>query len=602
MAGDPRRSKRDVKLKQDQCFSYDEESIRFLANRVDLNKITGEYTWQLKQSASETVVQSEVPVVSGSAVASNSSVSRLASVTNCLSVLSSPHVLGNVSELASLVTPNSVECPGVSQVHREVPNTVVVPSPVVNKTQCTARRSSTRLDYLDFSFDSVSQTNSDFAGMVNTDSEEQVGGECECEEGNSCEKCSAAALEPETEPTNKELMSMMRRILAKTEGLDAEVRSSRQDINSMKARLQSLEGSRAGSLRLQDSQAESSQGEVEFSLGEEVVQAQKDKLSKVKASKDKKGRILDERSRGLRVIKDKLRERERLDSFSQVEDEETAGSSIFDLSDVRKKMSKTQKKACDKTMSGRIREAGAVFPAEESSSSGSSYSGTEDSDSDRSRRRRRSRRKVKSGAKLVRRSVKHTELWPHTVANEEQGEELTCDTIGLPQFLSCFSAIMISCDSKSEKAGRASLLNAFSSVYECLPWVEARTFHNLIMVKLEQERIDWKTDFSVLAERFLNHKVRLSLKSKGSAAGLSSSSRSGRGNFPRRQGSYGFRQGNYSAGRGKSLQVPICKLWNSGACSFGDSCKYKHVCMTCAEAGKPSEMHKASSHKGKQQG
>ena len=76
MAGDPRRSKRDVKLKQDQCFSYDEESIRFLANRVDLNKITGEYTWQLKQSTSETVVQSEVPVVSGSAVASNSRDSR----------------------------------------------------------------------------------------------------------------------------------------------------------------------------------------------------------------------------------------------------------------------------------------------------------------------------------------------------------------------------------------------------------------------------------------------------------------------------------------------------------------------------------------------
>ena len=440
------------------------------------------------------------------------------------------------------------------------------------------------------------------------DNEDQVGGEtkCGCEQGNSCEVCSATVADPgpQPEPSNAELMAIMRRTLAKIEVMDKEQRSSRLDINSMKDRLQSLEGSRAGSLRLQDSQAESSQGEVEFSQGEEVVQAQKAKLNKVKVAKDKKGRIQDERTRGLKVIKEKLREREKLDSFSQAEGEESATSSIFELGDVRKKMSKTQKKACDKTMSGRIRQAGAVFPAEETSSSSTSSSGTDESDSGRSRRR--SRRKVKSGAKLVRRPVIRTELWPHTVANEDDGEELTCETIGLPKFLSCFSAIMISCGSKAEGAGRASLLHAFSSVYECLPWVEARTFHNLVMIKLEQGRIDWKTDFSVLAEKFLNHKVRLSLKSKGSAAGQSSSSRPGRGSYPRSQGNYSFKQGNYSAARGKSLFASVCKLWNSGTCSYGDSCKYKHVCWTCAEAGKPGETHKASSHgsstKGKQQG
>ena len=41
MAGDPHRSKCVIKINQDQSFSYDEESIRFLANRVDLNAITG---------------------------------------------------------------------------------------------------------------------------------------------------------------------------------------------------------------------------------------------------------------------------------------------------------------------------------------------------------------------------------------------------------------------------------------------------------------------------------------------------------------------------------------------------------------------------------
>ena len=389
---------------------------------------------------------------------------------------------------------------------------------------------------------------------------------------------------------------MMRLTLKKVELMSSEVKESRSDINAMQFRLQSLESSRPSSLREQSSQAESSQGEVEFSQGasaDEVVQSQKAKLKKFKSAKDKKGRIEHEKERGLKVCKEKLRDRTKLDSFSLAEGEESGASSIFELGDVRKKMSKKLKHACEEKVSGRIKQAGAVFPVEESSSSGSSSSGTDDSDS--GRRSRRSR-KVKSGAKLIKRPVIRTELWPHTVANEEDGEELTCETIGLPKFLSCFSAIMISCGSKAERAGRASLLNAFSSVYECLPWVEARTFHNLVMVKIEQGRISWKTDFSDLAEKFLNHKVRLSLRSKGSAAGASSSYRPGRSNFSKGSGNSGFRQGNHNAARGKSLYSPICKLWNSGTCSYGDACKYKHTCSTCAEAGKPGESHKASSH------
>ena len=182
------------------------------------------------------------------------------------------------------------------------------------------------------------------------------------------------------------------------------------------------------------------------------------------------------------------------------------------------------------------------------------------------------------------------------LANEEEGGELTSDTIGLPQFLSCFTAIMIGCGSKVERAGRASLLNAVRSVYECLPWVEARTFHNLVMTKIEQGRIKWKDDFLVLAERYLDHKVRLSLRSKGAAAGTSSSFKPGRGSLPRGAGSSGYRQGGYNAARGKPIHATVCKLWNSGTCSFADRCKYKHVCWTCAEAGKPGELHKASTH------
>ena len=62
---------------------------------------------------------------------------------------------------------------------------------------------------------------------------------------------------------------------------------------------------------------------------------------------------------------------------------------------------------------------------------------------------------------------------------------------------------MINCE-EPEANGRAVLLHAVTSVLECLPWTEARTFHNLIMVKIEQGRIDWTTDFTDLGEKFLD--------------------------------------------------------------------------------------------------
>ena len=137
---------------------------------------------------------------------------------------------------------------------------------------------------------------------------------------------------------------------------------------------------------------------------------------------------------------------------------------------------------------------------------------------------------------------------------------------------------MIGCGSKVERAGRASLLNAFSSFYECLPWIEVRTFHNLVMTKIEQGRINWKSDFLVLAKKFLDHKVRLSLRSRGAAAGPISSFKPGRGSVPRGTGSFGYRQGSYNT------------------CGFSNRCKYRHVCWTYAEARKPGELHKATSH------
>ena len=114
-------------------------------------------------------------------------------------------------------------------------------------------------------------------------------------------------------------------------------------------------------------------------------------------------------------MKDKLRNSGSSDSTSQAEGNGSAASSIFELGDVRKKMSKKQKKVCEQKVSGRISQVGAVFQTEESSTSGSSSSssGTDSDSGSRRRTSSRSRRKVKSGAKLIKRPVIRTELWPH---------------------------------------------------------------------------------------------------------------------------------------------------------------------------------------------
>ena len=256
-------------------------------------------------------------------------------------------------------------------------------------------------------------------------------------------------------------------------------------------------------------------------------------------------------------------------------------------------MSRKQKKKCAEKVSARLKQAGALFP-EESFSSGSSSdsSGTESEDS-----RRHRKRKVKSGAKIKRRPVVRTELWPHTIANEEDVEEVTSETIGLSKFLTCFSYIMLSCG-KVEATGRAALLHAISSVLECLPWLEARAFHNLVMLKLEQGKFDWNTNFTVLANQFLDKRVRQSLRSKGASAGASGAAGkfSGKKSSGKGSGNTRFRQGGYSTGKGKSLYTFICKQWNEGTCSYGDRCKLWHVCWSCAESGKLGELHKASSN------
>ena len=312
---------------------------------------------------------------------------------------------------------------------------------------------------------------------------------------------------------------------------------------------------------------------------------------KAKVGEDKQSRVDEEKQRQLKLLLEKLKAKEK--SGEETKDSSDTSDSSFNLKVLKKKLTKKEKKKCDEKVAARLKQAGALFP-EDSFSSGSS-SDSSGTDSEAGRRHRK--RKVKSGAKIKKRPVVRTELWPHTIANEEDVEEVTSETIGLSKFLSCFSYIMLSCG-KVEATGRAALLHAISSVLECLPWVEARAFHNLVMLKLEQGKFDWRTNFTVLANQFLDKRVRQSLRSKGTSAGASgaASKFSGKKSFGKGSGNPRFRQDGYSSGKGKSLNTFICRQWNQGACSYGDRCKLWHVCWSCAEAGKLGELPKASSN------
>ena len=52
---------------------------------------------------------------------------------------------------------------------------------------------------------------------------------------------------------------------------------------------------------------------------------------------------------------------------------------------------------------------------------------------------------VKSGAEVKMRPDIKTEVWPHTIANEDDGEDTTSEDISLSKKNSCFTYLMITC-------------------------------------------------------------------------------------------------------------------------------------------------------------
>ena len=415
--------------------------------------------------------------------------------------------------------------------------------------------------------------------------------ECtDCTELVKCVACSKGA-----EGGDEDLAAKLRKALGKIYFLAREMKNLSNKVEKLEKSKEDSSsssdedsGDRGRKVRSSGGSKKLEKSKVSSGSSSDVDSGRRGRKGRSSRRKKKKGALEDEKARQLRLMKAKLKDRSRTGADSA--DDESSDASL-NLAKLKKKMDKDQKRACEKKLAARLTAAGARFPIEDFESTG-----TDSSSSDRDSRVK-GRRKVKSGAKVKKRPVIRTELWPHTIANEDDGEDITSENIGLAKFLSCFTFIMNSCRGE-EAAGRAVLLQAVSTVLECQPWSEARTFHNLVMVKVEQGRMDWSTDFALVADQFLDKKVRLNLRGRGAAAGTNSSS--ARTSYSKNFGKGFSAKGKFSSfsNKSKSLYSLICRQWNYGTCGYGDRCRKWHACWSCAEAGKPGEEHKASSHDG----
>ena len=327
--------------------------------------------------------------------------------------------------------------------------------------------------------------------------------------------------------------------------------------------------------------------------------------SKVKSSRNfKKSRVEEEKARQYKVLSGQL---SGISDSDSTPESSSAESEEVNSKTIKKKMTKKQRNLCSSRVSNALSRTGSTFPQDEFDSTASS--GKESCDLGASCKHSK---KVKSGSKIKKRPVVRTELWPHTLLNEEEGGEIDSENIGFSKFNEYFAEIISTCKSKSESRGRAKFLQAISTVLGCLQWPEARNFHNLVLHKIEQGRVEWSEDFSALADSFIEKKMRSTLRANArqTSTGYGGSRARGYG----RGTGYGSRNpgqrfnsnfnssynpnfnSNFNSGRGKPIYGAICWQWNSGTCSYGANCKRWHCCKACADAGKLGEQHKASSH------
>ena len=293
----------------------------------------------------------------------------------------------------------------------------------VNKD--SRKSSSTRLDYLDVEgcfLSASSAFNTNTSDMSDSEARKQEkNGDIQYEPGDSDGTESESrnivktpSRSPKGETTNDQTVAALLAAVKKLDNLTDTVASMKSMLKKQGERLDRIEG-----------------------LGSDQDMRQPKQINR---GKTKKVLVEEEKERQLRMLQDKLNNRNR--DWNTSESDNSSTDDGTDLKYLRKKMSKKQKDLCDSKVADKLKQVGASFPDDDYDTTTSS-SGTGTNKVKRSCRRRS--KKVKSGAEVKKRPVLKTELWPHTVANEDDGEDVSSDNISLAKFLSCFTYIMSCC-------------------------------------------------------------------------------------------------------------------------------------------------------------
>ena len=564
MAEDQRRSKREVKIKRDSAFEYDEKVLNALTRN---NNSEGDSWYPCVDSASDRVnPNTDTALVNVDSVINTSvfnSWSQVVFNTN-------PNV--NSAENSPVFSDNFVNTSHTkSRLLQSASITATVSKEVNSRCESGRRTSSTAAAFLDLPGNYFSATSLNSMGV--SDSEPEVNSKhySVSKTGGAAGFSGNSAFTPESPSPD--------------DGLTAAILSMCQDMRALTAKVDTF-NDRLSYLEAK-SGIESGEESSNRLSSHNAKQSVKQKVPVGKKSTTKLERVEFEKGRTEKVVLDKLKDRKKEQAKS---DTEVSSEEEQDTQGVKKKLSRKKRDQARRRAAAIMKKAGATFPEEEDVASNNT--GTSDSEGFfNPGHSKKSKRSVKSGAKVRCRPVVKTELWPHPISNEDDGDNSTSDNISLAKFLSCFTYIMISCE-ESEVSGRALLLHAVCLVLEYLPWADARAFHNLVMTKVEQDRISWDDDFTDLANEFIDNKVRQSLREKSRSSGT-------RGNYRHLGKGYGYQQrSSYGTGNNNnpnSTYNVVCKNWNQGSCSYGDRCRRRHVCWTCHEVGK-TEHHKSSTH------
>ena len=295
------------------------------------------------------------------------------------------------------------------------------------------RYSSTRLDitspvldYGDYFLTVSPNCGSDASDMADDEGQaDKCSSGCECEKctGEQEGTCETNGDKTTSESTGDPMLDQMLQALKDVDGLKDEVTSLRSVVDDQRSKITMQDEL---ILRLQQSNS--------------VSDVKSNHVSSLKVI-TKQDRFVEARARTLSVLQEKLDARAKISVESITE----ASDDGDDLRGIRRKMSRKQRDKCSNLVSSRLDEVGASFPADNFDSTASSGG-----DSSSIKEICRHSRQIKSGATVKTRPVLKTELWPHTIANEDDGEDFTSENITLSKFFACFTFIMMSCSDRKE--------------------------------------------------------------------------------------------------------------------------------------------------------